>query len=47
VLDVLTDHAEFEARRKDFTPPEPRYKTGVLAKYVKLVSSAAIGAVCG
>ncbi|OBB87595.1 dihydroxy-acid dehydratase [Mycobacterium colombiense] len=47
VLDVLTDPAEFEARRKDFTPPEPRYKTGVLAKYVKLVSSAAIGAVCG
>ncbi|BCZ21392.1 dihydroxy-acid dehydratase [Mycobacterium senriense] len=47
VLDVLTDPAEFEVRRKDFTPPEPRYKTGVLAKYVKLVSSAAIGAVCG
>ncbi|MEE2853259.1 MAG: dihydroxy-acid dehydratase [Actinomycetota bacterium] len=47
VLDVLTDPAEFESRRKDFTPPEPRYKTGVLAKYVKLVSSAAIGAVCG
>jgi dihydroxy-acid dehydratase len=46
-LDVLTDPAEFEARRRDFTPPEPRYKTGVLAKYVKLVSSAAIGAVCG
>lgn len=47
VLDVLTDPAEFDSRRKDFTPPEPRYKTGVLAKYVKLVSSAAIGAVCG
>ncbi|HET7074800.1 MAG TPA: dihydroxy-acid dehydratase [Mycobacterium sp.] len=47
VLDVLADPDEFEARRKDFTPPPPRYKTGVLAKYVKLVSSAAIGAVCG
>src|ERR1700731_1175978 len=46
-LDVLTDPAEFEARRRDFKPPEPRYKAGVLAKYVKLVSSAAIGAVCG
>ncbi|MEE6179821.1 dihydroxy-acid dehydratase [Mycobacterium sp. 050134] len=46
-LDVLADPAEFDARRSDFTPPEPRYKTGVLAKYVKLVSSAAIGAVCG
>jgi len=46
-LDVLADTAEFESRRRDFTPPPPRYKTGVLAKYVKLVSSAAIGAVCG
>ncbi len=47
VLDVLADANEFESRRRDFAPPPPRYKTGVLAKYVKLVSSAAIGAVCG
>lgn len=47
VLDVLADPAEFDSRRTGFTPPPPRYKTGVLAKYVKLVSSAAIGAVCG
>jgi dihydroxy-acid dehydratase len=47
VLDVLADPAEFDSRRSGFTPPPPRYKTGVLAKYVKLVSSAAIGAVCG
>lgn len=47
LLDVLVDPAEFDSRRADFTPPEPRYRTGVLAKYVKLVSSAAIGAVCG
>jgi dihydroxy-acid dehydratase len=46
-LDVLADPTEFESRRKDFTPPPPRYKNGVLAKYVKLVGSAAIGAVCG
>jgi dihydroxy-acid dehydratase len=46
-LDVLADQDEFDSRRKDFSPPPPRYKTGVLAKYVKLVSSAAIGAVCG
>ncbi|OBG45575.1 dihydroxy-acid dehydratase [Mycobacterium alsense] len=46
-LDVLTDPAEFESRRRDFSPPPPRYKTGVLAKYVKLVGSAAVGAVCG
>ncbi|OBA64387.1 dihydroxy-acid dehydratase [Mycobacterium sp. 1100029.7] len=46
-LDVLADADEFASRREGFTPPPPRYKTGVLAKYVKLVSSAAIGAVCG
>ncbi|OSC42002.1 dihydroxy-acid dehydratase [Mycobacterium decipiens] len=46
-LDVLADPAEFAARQQDFTPPSPRYRTGVLAKYVKLVSSASIGAVCG
>ncbi|BBZ73001.1 dihydroxy-acid dehydratase [Mycobacterium paraseoulense] len=47
VLDVLVDPAEFDSRREGFTPPPARYQTGVLAKYVKLVSSAAIGAVCG
>lgn len=47
VLDVLADPSEFDSRRTGFTPPPSRYKTGVLAKYVKLVSSAAIGAVCG
>lgn len=47
VLDVLADPAEFASRQKDFSPPPPRYTTGVLSKYVKLVSSAAVGAVCG
>jgi dihydroxy-acid dehydratase len=46
-LDVLADAGEFEARGKGFTPPPPRYKTGVLAKYVKLVGSASGGAICG
>ncbi len=46
-LDVLADPDEFAARQTGFTPPPPRYKTGVLAKYVKLVGSAAGGAVCG
>ena len=45
-LDVLVDPDEFASRREGFTPPRPRYTTGVLAKYVKLVGSAAIGAVC-
>lgn len=47
VLDVLADPAEFASRQQDFSPPPPRYTTGVLSKYVKLVSSAAVGAVCG
>ncbi|WP_057114390.1 dihydroxy-acid dehydratase, partial [Mycobacterium tuberculosis] len=46
VLDVLADPAEFASRQQDFSPPPPRYTTGVLSKYVKLVSSAAVGAVC-
>ncbi|EUA15352.1 dihydroxy-acid dehydratase [Mycobacterium kansasii 732] len=46
-LDVLVDPDGFAARQQDFAPPPPRYRTGVLAKYVKLVGSAAGGAVCG
>ncbi|KWX24117.1 MULTISPECIES: dihydroxy-acid dehydratase [Mycolicibacterium] len=45
-LDVLVDPAEFEARKAGFEPLPPRYTTGVLAKYTKLVGSAAVGAVC-
>ncbi len=33
------------ARRREWRAPEPKYKTGVFAKYVKTVSSAARGAV--
>jgi dihydroxy-acid dehydratase len=36
---------EFERRRAAWEPPEPRYHAGVLAKYVRLVSSSSIGAV--
>ena len=46
-LDVLVDADEFASRREGFTPLPPRYTTGVLAKYVKLVGSAANGAICG
>jgi dihydroxy-acid dehydratase len=45
-LDVLVDADEFDSRREGFTPQPPRYTTGVLAKYVKLVGSAANGAIC-
>ncbi len=37
--------AELEQRRKRWQPPAPRYTSGVLAKYAKLVSSATLGAV--
>jgi dihydroxy-acid dehydratase len=46
-LDVLVDADEFASRREGFTALPPRYSTGVLAKYIKLVGSAANGAVCG
>ncbi|CAN5150126.1 dihydroxy-acid dehydratase [soil metagenome] len=45
-LDVLVDADEFESRKAGFEPLPPVYKTGVLAKYTKLVHSAAVGAVC-
>jgi dihydroxy-acid dehydratase len=46
-LDVLVDADEFASRREGFTPLPPRYTSGVLGKYVKLVGSAAHGAICG
>jgi dihydroxy-acid dehydratase len=38
---------ELASRLASWTPPKPRYETGVLAKYAKLVSSASLGAVTG
>ena len=46
-LDLLVDPAELEARREGWAPLPPRYTRGVLAKYAKLVQSAALGAVTG
>ncbi|MCU0153630.1 dihydroxy-acid dehydratase [Curtobacterium poinsettiae] len=46
-LDLLVDPAELEARRDGWAPLPPRYTRGVLAKYAKLVKSAAQGAVTG
>jgi dihydroxy-acid dehydratase len=46
-LDVLVDEAELAARRTGWAPLPPRYTRGVLAKYSKLVRSAAVGAVTG
>jgi len=46
-LDLLVDDAELERRRAGWKPFEPRYTTGVLGKYAKLVGSAARGAITG
>ncbi|MQA80088.1 MAG: dihydroxy-acid dehydratase [Streptosporangiales bacterium] len=46
-LDLLIDEDELEKRRADWTPPPVPTGTGVLAKYAKLVGTAAEGAVCG
>ncbi|MDQ4039225.1 MAG: dihydroxy-acid dehydratase [Actinomycetota bacterium] len=46
-LDLLVDADELARRRGVWSPPAPRYPTGVLGKYAKLVGSAAEGAVCG
>jgi dihydroxy-acid dehydratase len=46
-LDLLVDDDELAKRRADWTAPEPRYPTGVLGKYAKLVGSASQGAVTG
>ncbi|MDQ1580060.1 MAG: dihydroxy-acid dehydratase [Microbacteriaceae bacterium] len=46
-LDLLVDEAELAARREGWAPLAPRYTRGVLAKYSKLVHSAAEGAITG
>jgi dihydroxy-acid dehydratase len=45
-LDLLVDDAELEKRRATWKPALPRYTTGILGKYAKLVGSSAKGAVC-
>jgi len=46
-LDILVDDDELARRSADWHPLPPRYTRGVLAKYQKLVKSAALGAVTG
>jgi dihydroxy-acid dehydratase len=46
-LDVLVDDDEMARRRAAWQPLPQRFDYGVLAKYAKLVGSAAEGAVCG
>ncbi len=44
-LDIHVSEEELESRRKQWSKPEPNYKTGALAKYATLVGSAANGAI--
>ena len=46
-LELLVEPEELVARKADWAPLPPRYTRGVLAKYSKLVHSAAEGAYCG
>ena len=42
---VDAEGVDFESRLRDWSPPEPRYRSGVYAKYAALVRSASEGAV--
>ena len=44
-IDLLVDDATLAARKAAWVCPEPKIKTGYLARYAKLVTSAARGAV--
>jgi dihydroxy-acid dehydratase len=46
-LDVDLTEEELQTRLAHWQPPEPNYAVGVMAKYARLVSSAAEGAVTG
>ena len=45
LLQLNVSAKELAARRKKWQPPKPRYTKGLLAKYMKLVSTASEGAV--
>ena len=45
LLQLNIDKAELDRRRQAWSRPEPRYRTGILGKYARLVSSSSRGAV--
>jgi len=45
LVQLNVDEAELARRRSAWVKPEPRYRTGVLGKYARLVSSSSLGAV--
>jgi dihydroxy-acid dehydratase len=44
-IDLLVDGAELDRRRAEWVVPEPRYTSGVLAKYARLAQGAERGAI--
>ena len=44
-IDLVVEDVELERRRLGLKHPDPRYTTGVLAKYARLVTGAERGAV--
>jgi dihydroxy-acid dehydratase len=44
-LDVELPEDELKRRESEWKPPEPRYRTGLLAQFAKLVTSSARGAI--
>jgi dihydroxy-acid dehydratase len=44
-IDLVVEDYELERRRTELKHPEPRYTTGVLAKYARLVTGAERGAI--
>ncbi len=44
-LDLLVDEGELARRRASWAPNPPRYTSGVLGKYAKLVQGAETGAI--
>jgi dihydroxy-acid dehydratase len=45
LIQLNVDDAELARRRADWSAPAPRYTTGVLGKYARLVSTSSLGAV--
>ncbi|PSO06430.1 dihydroxy-acid dehydratase, partial [Candidatus Marsarchaeota G2 archaeon BE_D] len=44
-LDLLVDNKALEERRTEWTQPKPKYNSGLLSQYSKLVGGAEVGAV--
>ena len=45
LIQLNVEPEELARRRAAWVRPEPRYRTGVLGKYARLVSSSSLGAV--